>query len=308
MKIKKINILLALGAIILFAGCEKDDGCIPSRVSVTDVPTVTTNLDPTSPTIINVLNSTTSATFSGKFSVSNYFPGATPPTKVDIVVRKNNFHPDTNPNGIVDNSNVKLFKAGVASLPANFTVTAAEIATLFGTAIKAYDNYDFAPDIYVGDRKFEAFPVTGTGIGTGHAGHPLYSEFARFSALCQDANFHGGNFVVVSDAFPNGFTAGQPVTITRISATTFSFQFANVTSPTNVTFSLASATGRVSVAKTKIGNAFTWDLTQTNPNVTVSSAATNFLEPCAGIINLNITYATDQKLFPGTYLLKLRKV
>jgi len=310
MKINKINTLAAftLGAISLFWGCGKDDGALPNRVTVTDVPTVTTNLDPTSPTIINVLNSTTSAAFTGKFSVSNYFPGATPPTKVDIVVRKNNFHPDTNPNGVVDNTNVKLFKAGVTSLPANFTVTAAEIATLFGAPVQAYDNYDFAPDLYVGDRKFEAFPVTGTGVGTGHAGHPLYSEFARFSALCQDANFHGGNFEVVSDAFPNGFTAGQPVTITRISATTFSFQFANVTTPTNVTFTLATATARVSVAKTKIGNAFTWDLTQTNPSVTVSSAATNFLEPCARIINLNITYATDQKLFPGTYLLKLRKL
>ena len=309
MKIKKINILaFALGAIILFPGCEKDDGAIPSRVTITEVPTVTTNLDPTSSTIINVLNPTTSATFSGKFSVSNYFPGATPPTKVDIVVRKNNFHPDTNPNGVVTNANVKLLSAGVTTLPANFTDTAAQIATLFGTAIQSYDNYDFAPDLYVGDKKYEAFPAIGTGVGTGHAGHPLYGEFARFPVLCQDANFHGGNFVVVSDAFPNGFTAGQPVTITKVSATTFSFQFANVTTPTNVTFTLASTTGRVSVAKTKIGNAFTWDLTQTNPNVTVSSAATNFLEPCARIINLNITYATDQKLFPGTYLLKLRKL
>ncbi|HKC36741.1 MAG TPA: hypothetical protein VKB95_11790 [Chitinophagaceae bacterium] len=310
MKIKKINILLAfaLGAIAVFPGCKKDDGAIPERVTVTDVPTVTTNLDPTSPTIINVLNPTTSATFLGKFSVANYFPDATPPSKVDIVVRKNNFHPDTNPNGVVNNGNVKLFKAGVTSLPANFTVTAAEIATLFGTAIQSYDNYDFAPDLYVGDRKFEAFPVTGTGVGTGHAGHPLYSEFARFSALCQDANFHQGNFEVVSEAFPNGFTAGQVVVITKISATQFSFQFPNVTSPTNVTFTLATATGRLSAAKQKIGNAFTWDPTQINPNITVTSGATNFIEPCAGIINLNITYTTDQKLFPGTYLLKLRKL
>jgi hypothetical protein len=310
MKIRKINILLTvfLGATIAYAGCTKDDGAIPSRVTVIEVPTVTTNLDPTSPTIINVLNSTTSATFNGKFSVSNYFVGGTPPTKVDILVRKNNFHPDTNPNGTVTNGNVKLFKAGVTSLPATFTVTAAEIATLFGTPIKSYDNYDFSADLYLGDRKFEVFPTIGTGWGTGHLASPNFGEFGRFSALCQDANFHGGNFEVVSDAFPNGFTAGQAVTITRISATTFSFQFANVTTPTSVTFTLATATGRVSAAKTKIGNAFTWDLTQTNPNVTVSSAATNFLEPCAGIINLNITYATDQKLFPGTYLLKLRKL
>jgi len=315
MKIKKINILaFALGAVILFTGCEKDDGAIPSRVTIIEVPTVSTNIDATSSTIINVLNPTTSATFSGKFKVDNYFPGTTPPTKVDIVVRKNNFHPDTNPNGVVNNANVKLFSAGVTTLPANFTVTAAQIATLFGTAIQTYDNYDFAPDLYVGDKKYEAFPAIGTGVGTGHAGHPLYGEFARFPALCQDANFHGGNFEVVSDAFPNGFTVGQAVTITRVSATQFTFQFPNVTSPTNVPFNLTSTTGRVvspgspSPVKQKIGNAFTWDLTQTNPTVTVTAAATNFLEPCARIINLNITYATDQKLFPGTYLLKLRKL
>ena len=308
MKIKKINILLALGVIAIFSGCEKDDGALPERVSIADVPTITTNVDATGSTIINSLNATTLATFAGKFKVDNYFPGTPPPTKVDIVVRKNNFHPDTNPNAVTNNNNVKVFKTGVTSLPANFTVTAAEIATLFGAPIQTYDNYDFAPDIYVGDKKYEAFPVTGLGAGTGHAGHPLWSEFARYNALCQDANFHGGNFQVISDAFPNGFTAGQTVAITRVSATTFKFAFANVTSPVEVTFTLASATGRVTIAKTKIGNAFTWDLTQTNPSVTVSTAATNFLEPCAGIINLNITYATDQKLFPGTYLLKLKKI
>jgi len=322
MKIRKINILVAVafGALAVFSGCEKDDGAIPSRVTVTEVPTVTTNIDATSSTVINVLNSTTAATFTGKFKVDNYFPGTTPPTKVDIVVRKNNFHPDVNPNGVTNNANIKLFKAGVTTLPANFTVTAAEIATLFGAPIQTYDQYDFAPDLYVGDKKYEAFPTTGTGVGTGHAGHPLYGEFARFPALCQDANFHGGSFEVVSDAFPNGFAPGTPVTITRVSATRFTFQFPNVTSPTDVPFVLTASTGRVASpgtgsgsnpntpVKQKIGNAFTWDLTQTNPGVTVAQAATNFLEPCARIINLNLTYQTDQKLFPGTYLLKLRKL
>ena len=309
MKIIKLNILLAIsvGAIIVYSGCKKDDGALPKRVTVTDVPTITTNIDPTGSTIINVLNATTSATFSGKFKVDNYFPGVTPPTKVDIVVRKNNFHPYTNPNGVATNGNVKLYKAGVTSLPASFTITAAEISGLFGTAIQPYDNYDFAPDIYVDDRKFEAFPATGIGTGTGHAGEPLWSEFARFNALCQDPNFHQGSFEVVSDAFPNGFTAGQPVTITRVSATQFSFQFPGVTSPTNVNFTVNANTNVLSATKQKIGNAFTFDPTQTNPNITVTAGATNFIDPCAKTIDLNITYQTDQKLFPGTYLLKLRK-
>lgn len=299
MKIRKINILLAvsLAATIAFSGCSKDDGAISDRVTITEVPTITTNIDPTGSTIINVLSPTTSAIFAGKFKVDNYFPEATPPSKVDIVVRKNG-----------SNTNLRVYKTGVTSLPVSYTVTAAEIATLFGTAIVTGDTYDFAPDIYVGDRKFEAFPATGTGVGTGHAGHPLFGEFARFNALCQDPNFHQGKFVVVSDAFLNGFAPGDTVVITKVNDTRFSFVAPFVTSPVPIVVNIAAATNQVSVTKQKIGNAFTWDATQTNPNVTVAAGATNFVEPCSKIINLNITYSTDQKLFPGTYLLRLRKV
>jgi hypothetical protein len=146
MKIRKISILLAvsLGAIIAFPGCSKDDGAIPERVSIVAVPTITTNIDPTGSQSINLTNP---ASFAGKFKVDNYFPGTTNPSKVDIVVRKWN--------GTANNNNVKVYKAGVTTFPSNFTVTAAEIATLFGTPIKLGDTYDFAPDIYVGERKFE---------------------------------------------------------------------------------------------------------------------------------------------------------
>src|SRR4030095_3619710 len=135
MKIRKINILLAasLGAIIAFSGCEKDDGAIPERVTVTEVPTITTNIDATGSQSIDLLNL---ASFSGKFKVALYFPGATPPSKVDIVVRKSN-------GTTVTNANVKLYKAGVTTFPTTFTVTSAEIATLFGAPIALGDNYDF---------------------------------------------------------------------------------------------------------------------------------------------------------------------
>jgi len=299
MKIRKINILLAisLGAVFAFSGCEKDDGAIPKRVSISDVPTITTNIDATGSTIINVLNSTTAATFAGKFKVDNYFPGATPPTKVDIVVRKNG-----------SNANVKLYKANVTSLPASYTVTAAEIATLFGVAVVTGDTYDFAPDIYVGDKKYEAFPAIGAGTGAGLNGQPFYGEFARYLALCQDVNFHQGNFEVISDAFPNGFTPGQVIALTKVTDTRFSFLSTFVTSPVAIVVNISPTTNQLSITKQKIGNAFTWNLAQTNPNVAVAAGATNFIEPCGRTIELNITYSTDQILFPGTYLLKLRKL
>jgi len=174
MKIRKINILLAIsfGVILTFSSCKKDDGAISERISITDVPVITTNIDPTGSLTIPMSNI---SSFSGKFKVDLYFPGATPPTKIDIVVRKSN-------GSAVNNTNVKVYKTSVTTFPSNYTVTAAEIQALFGTSIVLNDNYDFAPDIYLGDRKFEAFPLVGTGTGAGVRAMPFFSEFTRFSA------------------------------------------------------------------------------------------------------------------------------
>ena len=171
MKLRKILLtVLALGTIIAFTGCSKDDGAIPKRIAIEDVPAVTTNVETGGTT--GTITFASQAAFQGKFKVALYFTGATPPTKVDVVIRKN-----------AANGNVKLYKADVASLPASFTVTAAEIATLFGTALAVNDNYDFAPDIYVGTKKYEAFPTTGLGSGQGITGMSTigYGEYVRYS-------------------------------------------------------------------------------------------------------------------------------
>lgn len=297
MKIRKINILLAvsLGAIGVLAGCRKDDGAIPERVSIAAVPTITTNIDPTGSQAIDLLNV---GTFSGKFKVDLYFPGTPPPSKVDIVVRKNN--------GPVNNNNVKVFKAGVTTFPSTFTVTAAEIATLFGVPIALGDTYDFAPDIYVGDRKFEAFPVVGNGTGAGLNGQPFFSEFARYAAICAyDPNIYQGNFVVVSDAFGD-FQPGEVVVLTKISNTQFSFIDPYVTNPLPIIVTINPLNNQATVAKQKIGNAFTWNAGYTNPNLTVSASTASFVAPCSKELRLNNVFSVDQGTF-NPYLLVLRK-
>jgi hypothetical protein len=236
MKIRTINILtaFALGAIIAFQGCKKDDGAIPSRVTVDAVPALSSIVDPTGSQAIDLLNL---ASFSGKFKVDLYFPGSTPPAKVDIVVRKNS--------AALANTNVKVFKAGVTAIPTIFTVTAAEIATLFGTAIVLGDTYDFAPDIYVGDKKYEAFPAVGNGSGAGVIAMPLNSEFARFGAICAyDPAIYQGNFVVVSDAFGD-FSPGETVVLTKIDNTHFSFIDPYVTNPLLLSLLLIRVTTRL---------------------------------------------------------------
>jgi hypothetical protein len=169
MKRNKINILtaFAFGAVVAFTGCSKDDGPIPKNIGIEDVPAMTMNLEPQKKDNIDTIRFATPAAFAGKFRVAAIFPDAAKPTKVDIVVRKNNL-PTTST--IVTNANVKVFKADITSYPTSFTITAAEIATLFGAPIALNDAYDFAPDIYVGAKKYQAFPAVGLGSGSGVVG------------------------------------------------------------------------------------------------------------------------------------------
>ena len=299
MKFRNINILLAvcLGVIIAFTGCKKDDGAIRDRVSIADVPAITTNVDASGSQAIDLLNL---ASFAGKFKVDLYFPGTPPPTKVDIVVRKNG-----------SASNVKVYKAGVTTFPSSYTVTAAEIATLFGTAIALGDTYDFAPDIYVGDRKFEAFPAVGIGTGTGPNAMPLFSEFARYAAICAyDPNIYQGNFVVVSDAWAD-FHAGETVAITKVDNTHFSFIDPYATTPRSpIVVTVNAGNNQLTVPKTSVGPAWGWAVgTYTGAFVQTAGAATSsFVAPCDKTITLNFNYSVDAGTFGGgPYLLILRK-
>jgi hypothetical protein len=293
MKNRKINIFaaLTLSLIITFAGCKKDDGSIRSSVVIKSVPVVSTKIESTGSQAIDLLNL---AGFSGKFKVELYFPGATPPDKVDIVVRKNG-----------SNANVKVVKKDVTTLPFSFTVTSADIAAIFGVAVALGDTYDFAPDLYVGVNKYEAFPVTGTGNGAGVISYPLYSDYARFAAICAyDPAIYEGDFVVVSDGFGD-FSPGEIVKFTKISNNSFSFIDPYVTSPLPIIVTINTLNNQATIAKQKIGNAFVW-ASYTNPNVAVAASSTSVVAPCSKTITLAIAYTVDQGSF-GTYNLVLKK-
>jgi hypothetical protein len=295
MKNRKINIFaaLTLGLIIAFAGCKKDDGGIRSSVVIKSVPVVSTSIESTGSQAIDLLNL---AGFSGKFKVSLYFPGATAPDKVDIVVRKNG-----------SNANVKLLKKDVTTLPISLTVTSADIAALFGVAVALGDTYDFAPDLYVGVNKYEAFPAIGgaVGNGAGPIAYPLYSDYARFAAICAyDPAIYEGDFVVVSDAFGD-FSPGEVVKFTKISNNSFSFIDPYVTSPLPIIVTINTLNNQATIAKQKIGNAFVW-ASYTNPNVAVAASSTSVVAPCSKTITLAIAYTVDQGGF-GTFNLVLKK-
>lgn len=163
-----INIVTAI--VIVLTGCSKDDGPIPENIGIEDVPAITTNLETGGTTATISFNNP--GAFEGKIRVALYFADAKPPAKVDIVVRKN---------ASVDN--VKLYKADIATLPSGFTVKAAELEALFGAPLELNDTYDFAPDIYVEDKKYEAWPAVGQGTGQGVRGMSSigFGEYVRFS-------------------------------------------------------------------------------------------------------------------------------
>ena len=293
MKNRKINIFaaLTLGLMIAFAGCKKDDGGVRSSVVIKDVPVVSTKIESTGSQAIDLLNL---AGFSGKFKVELYFPGATPPDKVDIVVRKNG-----------SNANVKVVKKDVTTLPYSLTVTSADIAALFGVAVALGDTYDFAPDLYVGVNKYEAFPATGLGNGPGIIAFPLYSDFARFAAICAyDPAIYEGDFVVVSDAFGD-FTPGEIVKFTKISNSSFSFINPYVTSPLPIIVNINTLNNQATITKQKVGNAFVW-ASYTNPNMAVAASSTSVVAPCSKTITLAVAYTVDQGSF-GTFNLVLKK-
>jgi len=172
MKLRKINILtvIAFGAVMMFTACSKDDGPIPKNIGIQDVPVISTNLEKGG--TADTIAFTNPGIFQGKIKVTAFFPGTPPPAKVDVVVRKN---------GVL--TNIRVYKADVAAFPASFTVTAAEIVTLFGAPLVLKDTYDFAPDIYVGDKKYQAFPLVGLGSGQGITGMSSigFGEYVRFT-------------------------------------------------------------------------------------------------------------------------------
>lgn len=279
---------------VLLAGCKKNDGRYPDDIALVRVPYVNVKTDITGNAAI-LVNPTV---FNGKYTVSLLYPNDIKPDKVDLVVIKNG-----------DKSSVKLLQAGITTFPSTYNVTAAQLETLFGAPIKLGDNYDIGADIYLGENKYEAFPL-GTGVtaygGTGQANQPGFQPTTRFSAICSyDPSIYQGNFVVVSDAFGSGLKPGNVVTLTQISNSSFSFIYPHpsMTGQLPVIVSVNTGNNITSIASQKVGTMF---FTFNNPNFAASGLTNNFVAPCVKEVTLNITYSVTEGSF-GTFALRLRK-
>lgn len=298
MKKNIINFLLC--TTLLIVGCKKEDARYPFDISLKRVPYVNVTVDATGSAAIDLTNL---ATFNGKFSINLLYPGDVHPDKVDVVIRKNG-----------DNTTVKLLQAGVATFPTNMTITAAQVATLFGAAIKLGDNYDVGVDIYTADgTKYEAFPL-GTGVqaygGTGQTNQPGWTATIRYSAICAyDPTIYQGNFKA-KDAF--GDANGAILVLTKIDNTHFSFIYPSVLNPKPIIVTVNPNNNTASIAANSvIGSvwdpAFGYAGTETNPTV---NSASGTVAPCDKTVTLSIQWGFSngaQQWGGGPYSLVLTK-
>lgn len=302
---KKYIINFFLLSAVLFVGCKKNNDRYPFNVALARVPYVNVIADATGSAAIDVLNL---GVFSGKFNTTLLYPNDAPPSKIDIVIIKNG-----------DNSTVKVLQAGVTTFPSTtFTVTAAQIASLFGATIKLGDNYDIGADIYTQDgTKYQAFPTAGVNLlaysGTGQANQPGFVPTTRFSAICAyDPTIYQGNFIITKDLWGDT-QPNQIVVLTKVDNTHFSFIYNPYPQlPTGTLFNAVPIIVTVntlnntpSVTSQIAGSGWTYDNSKA-VTVTTSTSANNNLAPCNQTVSLNLTWTQGSGTYSG-YVLQLKK-
>ena len=140
-----ILMILVSGAMI--TGCKKDDNPkLPDGMKKASLPLVKADAG-SSTTIADP------ATFQGKFSVGLYFASDEPPRKMDVVVAMNKVY-----------TKVKVLKADVNAYPTSLTVTAQQLATLFGITVadlKPGNVFEISVDVYMNSGLTVPYFTTG---------------------------------------------------------------------------------------------------------------------------------------------------
>ncbi|RYF96783.1 MAG: hypothetical protein EOO00_01845, partial [Chitinophagaceae bacterium] len=198
---KKIIIYaLLLPAIALFlTSCKKDDNAklpaleqVPWQPQLVKDATTDISISPSDP-----------QSFSGKFSIDEYFESGANPQKVDVVVIKNN-----------NKAGVKVLKADVTTFPAVVEVTGAQLLNLFGGTIVLGDVFDIGVDVTTASgKKFEAFPAIGNAYAAGITAQPGAAPIIRYLAACTfDKSSFNGNYSVLQDDWAD-FKVGDPIAV-----------------------------------------------------------------------------------------------
>jgi hypothetical protein len=232
--------------------------------------------------------------FSGKFSVDEYFESGANPQKVDVVVIKNN-----------NKANVKVLKTDVTSFPAVIEITGTQLLTLFGGTIVLGDVFDVGVDITTtSGKKFEAFPLVGQAYASGITAQPGAAPTIRYIAACTfDKNSFNGNYTIVQDDWAD-FNVGDPIAVApgagdnQIAITAYpSPKYGKNRKPMLV--NVNPQTFAATIPEQVIG-----DYDGAPANATAKGTGT--VNPCGSEITLTITFKIGAQEYTG-YVLKLAK-
>jgi hypothetical protein len=278
-------------AATLFTACKKNDGPIPEDIAVERTPQPQVTKDGGSQAI-DVLNL---ANFNATFKVGIYQATDVAPSKMDVVIRKNGL-----------NSSAKVFQAGVTTFPATYTITSAQLATLFGTPVLLNDSYDISVDVYTqSGKKFEAYPIipgnpSAFGFGSGVSSQPGASLSVQYKAICAyDPAIYVGNFEVVTDDWAD-YVPGDVIEITKVDDTHISFLHVAAVNPVPVIVTINPLDNGASVAKQSVGTRWAYGAVYTDPfMLTAGGSSANFVSPCDKTLTLALNYGYSAGTFGG---------
>lgn len=255
--------------ILLLNSCESD--LRMPEVSLVALPKIT--FDATSEKLIQ-----DGIPYSGKFVVDTYYKDL--PTDAKVVIAMNGNY--TTP---------KTFKTGVTTFPTSYTITTAELKTLFGlTAIIIGDYFEIGLDMQMKDGKwYPAFNPKGVAYGSGPSNLPGSSPTIKLPAVCAlNLDTFAGTATISDDYWYGGV---YTTTIEKVDATHLKFKnFAELGG--DFTMTIDPSTRLINVPKQVYApNLAAWGLASYTNAAIVGKGE---IDACKHTITLNLTPSVDQ--------------
>jgi hypothetical protein len=274
-----------LGALFI-SGCRKDDN--PKVPDFEKVPVPLITLAEGSETKISGDDPTS---FSSSVVVDTYFKFGEMPKHYDLVVIKNG-----------DKSNPKVIQSAISTFPTTVTITGQQLIDLFGDPIELGDAFDIGADVFTLDgKKYDAFPQGAITYAPGIADLPGSSTGVRFAAPClfNPEDYTSGAYEVVVDEWAD-YQPGDPVSVTKIDDTHYSFEYA-ADNPNPIVIEVNPADNSATVAPVMYGD-------YGGIEVTASSVAGSEVDPCDVSFKLILNHFSPDFGDLGNYAITLRKL
>ena len=275
--------------LILVTSCRKSDNpVLPDDLLRVPIPqfTIDSSADLT-------ISGQDPASFTGKFTLGQYFTADHAYQSFDVVVRKSG-------------GEVKILQGNVTQLPSTITVTGEQLESLFGSAIESTDFFDIGADaILAGGQKIEAFPADGLpsydpNIATFPNLGPTSIQYGVFCTY--DASIYKGNFVVVQDDWQD-YHAGDVVPVTQIDDTHFSFEYASLDAQP-IIVEVDPVTNATSIANQYFGN---YGAGFGNFFIQSVTSGNNVVLPCQESFSVVSNISSDALGDFGNYRIVMRK-